>query len=989
MKQRILSNLMELAKEPEHCKMAPDLVEATGLSLDELKHKAGKTINLLLNEYASFAVETIDSFNHRIIRTFARDLKIGQHTEISLEVDRYLEEAVDRILNEAGNSTAITKLLLDFTFYKMERGNSWNVSYDLQEAAPDVLKEVEQPHLELLKEKSLADFSKLAAVLLQQNQEQKQAVLGAANAIHKLLQESGAQRQDLYHHFANALDKFLDGSAVLDTSDPSKTFALALTQGGAKLYKKTAPTGVAEVLENSLPTLSGYYQEIRTAQLILARNKNIINQLPPTATLHLIREALEEVKQERDLMFISDFNLLIGEHIKNQPAPFIYERLGERYRHYFIDEFQDTSSMQWDNLIPLVENSLLQLDSNGLPGSLLVVGDAKQAIYRWRGGQAKQFVDLYHKQLPFALGPEQVEVIPLKSNWRSTTEIVSFNNRFFRHVGSLLKETDYQELYKEGNKQVSKGSEGGYITLSFVAGENTEERKQAYVEAVMQRVELLQRQGFPLSSICILTRKLKDGTLLGQQLLEAGIPVASEETLLLKNALIIQGVIATLKLLDTPTNQQFRLEVLLFLHRHFEIQQDRHAFLRQGLKEPLSEWKYILPEEAQQFRMEGFKDLPLLDSVEYIIGSLAIADGADPTLPAFMDLLLDFNRQGNPTISGFLDYWELKKDKASAKGPGGLEGVRIMTIHKAKGLEFPAVIVPFIESNTDPNRWDTTWYPLEEHNFDEVRLRYNKQIENYGPEGAAIYANTQSLVQLDMVNLLYVALTRPEMELHLLSGGKSKGPESCLGLFESFLKQQGEWQEDKTLYDWGEPVSYQHEQAVKQKECAVTYRVSKPGQRTARFVVRPTNETEEALLAKAYGSLLHEVMARIHTITDLPLALSLLEERPLVDKNTLLSVEKAVRALVEHPDLSCFFNETDQIFTEQELVTPDAFLIPDRFQVDPKGQTTLIDYKTGQPKESHALQVQGYKLALEAMGYRVKTMLLVYCREDDILINKV
>lgn len=992
MKQRIVHTLIDLSKDPDSCKMLSDLKEATGLDRAQLQAKATRSIKALLNEYASFAVETIDSFNHRIVRTFAKDLKIGQHTDISLEVDRYLEEAVDRVIHQAGKDQEITKLLLDFTFFKMERGTSWNISFDLLEAAPDVLKEVEQPHLDLIKQKTLSDFEGLRTILQARNTAIRISVRQTAQTVWSNILATGVERAELVHHFCNAIDKYLEGVDEVKTLDSA--FKTGMLEGNKKLYKVTK-SGPNEPIKSQLDSLlsehTKSYEQIRAWVFEEQRNKNIIKQLAPTATLHLIRQAVEEVKQERDLMFIPDFNLLIGEHIKTQPAPFIYERLGERYRHYFIDEFQDTSQMQWNNLIPLVENSLTQLDADGEPGTLLVVGDAKQAIYRWRGGQARQFVDLYQHRPPFSLSPEQIQVIQLESNWRSSKEIVAFNNQFFQHVGGMLLQKDYQKLYVSGNKQKAQGGDGGHVSLTFVEGEKVADRQESYASAVLARIGILQRQGFPYHAICILTRKVKEGVLLGQKLLEQGIPVISEETLLLKNAMVIQGVISCLRLLDAPANQQFKLEVLLFLHRHFKIEIDQHTFLKKGLTLAPNSWKELLSPKAKSFNLEDYQDLPLLDTAEYVLGALEIEHTADPTIVAFMDLLMDFQKQGNPTISGFLDYWELKKDKASAKGMGGMHGVRIMTIHKAKGLEFPAVIVPFIESDTAPKRWDTTWYPLDEHGFDEVRMRYSKQMNEYGQKGAEIYNATQSQVQLDMVNLLYVALTRPELELHLLSGGKQKGAdlESCFGLIQSYLRGKGIWQEGKSEYLWGSPVSFPAEEEAPNNNYKVPYLVSDPAIRAKRFVIRPRLESESLTQAQAFGTLLHEVMAKIYDKSDLTVALELLNERNLYASDLILELENRVKSMVSHPDLSCFFNKTDRIYNEQELITPDAFLIPDRFQVNPEGATTLIDYKTGQPSLDHVDQIQSYKMTLEAMGYRVENMLLVYCSEPEILINKV
>lgn len=991
MKQRIVETLIDLAREPNNVKMLDSLIKETGLTTDQIRHRAEKTIERLLNEYTSFAVETIDSFNYRIIRTFARDLKIGQQTEISLETDRYLEEAVDRVIHQAGLDLPTTNLLLEYSFYKMEEGNSWDVSFDLLKVAPDVIKEVVQPHLKQLESKTLADFQNLKSHLLDRNTELDQKVLSIAQEILNATRSAGAERSDLARYFGDALDKFLNQTADLNTSAPDKSFYKGTHEGGTKLYKADTDDPVKAELDGLLENLTDSYTRIRTAQMEQDRNRNVIKQLAPTATLHQIRTALKGIKEDRDLIFISDFNLLIQAQVKDQPAPFIYERLGERYQHYFIDEFQDTSQLQWNNMIPLVENSLIQMDTNGQTGSLLVVGDAKQAIYRWRGGEAEQFIDLYQKRLPFSLPESAAETIPLGFNWRSAPEIVDFNNEFFQHVAELLQQNDYKELYRKGNEQIAQQQQTGHVCLHFVEGAKKEDRLPVYIQLVLDTLDDLKQRSFPYSAVCILTRTADQGSQIGKELLAQGIPVVSEETLLLKNALVVQGIIATLRLLKQPKEDEHRLAVLLFLHQHFKPDLNTHSFLAAGLERPASNWHELLPDNGQEFRPDRWGDLPLLDAVEYLLRSLNISTTADPTIPAFMDLLMDFIKQGNPTLSGFLEYWELKKDKASATSLGGGQGVRIMTIHKAKGLEFPVVIVPFLEENTQPRNDLTVWYPWDKVNFDEVRLRFKKDIQEYGPAGRTIYERTRSQAQLDITNLLYVAMTRPELELHLMTGaGKIKGEtDSYFGYFTSYLKKKGIWEEGKTLYSKGSAGIYNGKIESSGDQKSIPYTVTSPQQRATRFVMRSAFTSQELEEAKEFGTLLHEVMSGIRSQHDLPLALERLNEYRMFSPEVLQAVSERVHAIVHHPELQSYFNTTDQVYNEQELMSADAFLIPDRFQVNPEGIVTLIDYKTGKPLEKHEHQITAYKQALEDMGYTVKNMLLVYCSEPTIVINKV
>src|SRR5690606_13754421 len=278
-------------------------------------------------------------------------------------------------------------------------------------------------------------------------------------------------------------------------------------ENNQKLYRVKEEPFIKETIDSLVPNLLSNYIEIKEKVNKLNLYDSILKNITPLSVINLVNNEIETIKEEKNTLPISEFNSLINKEIKNQPAPFIYERLGEKYRHFFIDEFQDTSKLQWENLIPLIGNALSQ-QGGPHPGSLLLVGDAKQSIYRWRGGLPEQFMDLYADENPFQ---RKKKVLSLGTNFRSCAEIVNFNNEFFTFVSSIFANAEHTRLYKEGNHQECNHKTGGYIQFGFIDKGNKQEKEQAYFQLVLEAINNVKSKGFSQNDICILTRRRAEG----------------------------------------------------------------------------------------------------------------------------------------------------------------------------------------------------------------------------------------------------------------------------------------------------------------------------------------------------------------------------------------------------------------------------------------------------------------------------------------------
>lgn len=992
MKQRIVETLVNFSEEKsvvEPLPMMLKIAEETGKSLNEIQTQSQKILKNLLHNYAAFSVETIDRFNHRLIRTFARDLKLATNFEVTLETNELLAEAVDLLLSKAGENKEITNVLLDFALEKTDDDKSWDISRDIANAAKLLYDENESDHVSILKQKSLEDFLDFKKQLILKKKILSEEIETIASKTLQLIDESGLQYDDfsgsyLPKHFQN----LSNGRYDLNYSAKWQE-----TLGEKPLYPSRVSKEIGGIIDELTSFFIANFQETKSLVFQLFLIENMLKNITPLSVINLVNQEIETIKQEKNVLPISEFNSLINKEIKNQPAPFIYERLGEKYRHFFIDEFQDTSKLQWENLVPLIDNALSQ-QLEPTFGSLLLVGDAKQSIYRWRGGLPEQFMGLYGDDNPFQ---REKDVFPLDTNYRSFAEIVDFNNQFFSFVSSYFANENHVKLYEDGNKQRQNDKKDGFIKFEFVEKQNKTEKGEAYSNLVLETINNVKNKGFLEKDICILTRKKADGIALGAFLMEQSVPVISSETLLLQTSALVQMLVSALQVCLYPNNDEAKIQLLDLLHDHLNIPEEKHTFFTAFLR--ISEVKFSenLKEIDVDFSFAEMCSVSLYESFEYCIEKFKIADLADAYLFGFMDLVYDFEQQPQADKISFLDLWETKKENASIPASEGTNAVQLMTIHKAKGLEFPVVIFPFADMQLYDGKYDKLWYPLEneDFNFKEAQINYKSEIANYSVIGENMYNEHRSQLELDTINLLYVTLTRAVEKLYVFAEMptelKDGIPTTYNHLFMEFLKQKGMWNADQMVYEFGKDSEKISKEKVTISQTEPKYFSSNPKVHGLKIVSSEEIYLEtETVAAITAGNLLHETMAQIYSEADAEKVLMELEERSIIPNEEFQILKRTIGQIIQHSDLKKFFDGTDKVFNERNIITKDGLVLrPDRININSENVSTLIDYKTGSPKIYHNDQLNDYGLALQDMGFMVSEKMLIYSNEGEIMINKV
>lgn len=970
MKMRILKHLQEFSEEnilQSNDQMASDICTSLGINIKTLNKRAEKALKFILHNYYYFDVVTIDKFNHRLLKTFAHDLKLPVNFEAAIDTKLLLEEAVDNLIQKAGNDKLLTKVLIDFALSKTDDDKSWNIALDLYKIASLLLEENHSGQLSQIKNKSINDFIELNYLLKTLLSELDKKIKQDALEILNLFSANNLEPTDFFKStLSNHFKKIAAGNY-------ERLFQNKLEENideGKSLYTKSLLEEKKLLINSLLPQISETYKNTKNKIYQLKFLQNFQKNLIPLSLLNSINKELQLIKDAQNILLVSEFNKIISQAISNQPAPFIYERIGEKYQSYFIDEFQDTSEMQWNNLIPLIDNALITESTQGKRGSLSIVGDAKQAIYRWRGGKAEQFIGLCSEVNPFDVSKEKIS---LPKNYRSYDELVNFNNAFFKHISQYLSNHNYRDLYENHSFQETNNKKGGYVNFTFVNNND-----EAYCEVVLNQILSLKESGYSFKDICVLTQKKKHGLLIANFLAENNISIISSESLLLKNNAAINFLTNLIKLSSYSSNNEIRLHLIEFLAIKQQVL-DKHSFISQYLNKIDTLFIEYL------FKYNEFISLPLYNAVEYAIISFKLNKESDAYLQYFLDEILAFSTKKQGT-DAFLDYWEKKKDSLSIVAPQNSNAVQIMTIHKAKGLEFPIIIYPFANTNIYAEIEPKTWLPVDESIYGIPASLIDKKTEmqHYNNYAAKQFKDWQAKLELDQFNVLYVALTRAIEKMYIIS--KKEINEKCTtfsGLFINFLKKKELYNDTDHIYELGITKKKGVDSVSDKNESkSLPYIANHTFNKNFKIVTKSGvlwGSSQEIAIQK--GNLYHLVLSKIKYASDINNVVEDHYTKGIINAHEKELIHSKLEEIVEHPELKKLFTTQNKIYNEQIIYTNNSILQPDRIVISPTNELTLIDYKTGSFYSEYTFQLQKYSQALTEIGYTVNNKLLVFIND--------
>jgi len=1050
MKDRILKDLSSLAsgKPSGHLEyLKGEFLQ----SEEQIRKTAGKILKLILHDYSRFSVSTIDSFFQRIIRAFSREMRLNASYRTELDAQLVLEEAVDRLFLEIDTNAALRSWMLEYADENLREGRNWNFREDLTGRGKELFKEefklFSKPLLEKLADKGyLTRYGHQLREILG-NYEQRLVAIGKQGLV--LIAEEGLTTEQFKYgksSFANHFNKLADGVLALPGSRTTEAF-----DNPDSWYKVSDSHELKQrinaIYDNGLNRLLGNSIELMKTEGIVANTaKAILANLFSFGLLTDIAMKVQEVSREKNLVLLNDTTQLLRKVISGSDSPFVYEKMGSVYRNFMLDEFQDTSRLQWYNFKPLIDNSLAEGNRN------IIVGDVKQSIYRWRNGDW----NLLATQVEKDLAPFGSLVIPLDTNWRSAKKVIDFNNILFRESSRLLNADFESSLTGSGHsfdelpgmkgiieraysdhyqKTSGKVQAEGYVKVQFLESDDSRKKgdyRDQAIEALIVHLELAQDNGVRPEDIAILVRSKTEGSLVARSLLERKTSnpnsiycydVISSDSLIIGQSPVVRFILNFFTLFSSGNNNIVKADLIYgyFTYLHPLIskvevppaQSDQfHTWFEANLEVPEIFKPWIRTSDNEAFET-SFLSLPLFELASRIASDfgLNMIKGELVYLEAFLDLVLQYGKDEAGGIAGFLDWWKTTGNGKSITLSEGQNAISILTIHKAKGLEFHTVMVPFCDWEVIPQgtKAPYLWCHPQVAPFNEMDLvlvRYGSGLQQTLFSDA--YFNEMLYSAVDNLNLLYVAFTRAVNSLIVFCpySPKLNNPYRSIssliqGVIENFpmldsldrekyIDLKEFWNPDTKTFETGTPRKVLYSA---QSQVSVNNELNQLilAGRSDRLKLRIHSDAYFDLYDYqmseriGHGKLMHELFEKIATLSDVSNALKQVLSEGKIDTRTAHDYEKLIYEVLGKEPFRSWFSGEWKVLNERDILRgKESRHRPDRVMIKGK-ELIVVDYKTGEKSESHHAQVRGYLGDFVAMGYPDPIGYLWYLSENELV----
>ncbi|MBP5764246.1 MAG: UvrD-helicase domain-containing protein [Bacteroidales bacterium] len=1004
MKQRIIDEIYHLSVDPRTSLYYDSIAVADSRghvpSDDEIRKRANDILRGMLTDYTRVHISTIDSFFQQVIRSFAHEMNLQGNYEVELDANAVLDHAVSEFLLGIDPKTdkETFNWLLDFANSRLSEGSGWNVHQELFRLSKQLISE------------SYRNFAEQVAVFTADKQQMREYV--------QMLREISRTWKNELKRLGN------EGLLLLDRMNVRADEFSGNGKGATAYFAKYA-SGESEELKSTLIKWSNnpdawFKKNDPHHQLLSQADKDELQQLMQKLVAHLspegmrdylsarfiaknfyqlgllsrLREAADRYCKEQGIKLLSDTTQLLNDLVVEQESPFIYEKTGTRILSYMIDEFQDTSSVQWNNFKPLLVNSL------GTDCRNLIVGDVKQSIYRWRGSDWELLDSVLPHFMP-ELQAKDKNNNELRDNWRSDKRIIAFNNAFFRQASQVLSALDpdnpsmqkIARIYgdveqtiapeREKNKPVAEG----LLHYEQLIPEEGENYRSAVQRRLPELVIALQQKGYQPGQILILCRKGDQCKACAEALLSYkkqhpdtryGFEILTSEALKLSSRQVIRALIAFLQYIREPKSD-YRKTIA-----------GCHYLALEGrpMHDAISAWFGGI---GLPFDLLEVQHLPLYEMVEQLIALLPASCKDDAGyLQAFRDNVLEFSTRQSPSLDAFLHWWDEKADSLSITTPAGQNAIRIMTIHQSKGLGEDAVIVPFAQGSMDidTSHGELLWCEPKVAPFARQGLVLPIALDNKLSDTifSHDFAEERLRAIIDNLNTVYVAFTRAKHALVILS--PKPAAKATKVTQEALLSDYfGGNQQELTLNEEEEPKGQNTAGTATVTSSLSESLFAEDRQPNNRPVIKESNEPQTAAIAK--GVVFHDALSAILDSSNIeePVRRLFASGRADAQGISVDDIIAHIRQLLADPKIANWFAPGNLVLNERNIITHTTHTQrPDRMVFTPTGQVIIIDYKTGEELPGrHSRQVLYYKQLIQQMGFNDVKAYLWYIEENRIV----
>ena len=1064
MKMRILSQLYGIANSLQSSQQYFNKVkEKTNMPDAVIRNNARAALTLLIHRYNNFRILTIDAFFQQVLRNLAHELGQTANLRVDLNNEEITEKAVDQMIESLEKGQPVLQWISTYINNSIEDDNGWNIIGKIKTFGTNIFKDFYKAHEANLKEQlsNADDFKVYETTLRKRRNDIRKTFNSKARSI---LNEIKNANLDIPSNYRSGLYKYLTDSAIAPlTNKPLKAGVLKANESPqnwtsskcAKADKQQIQTLAAEVLSAQLSELIAYnndnWNEFQSIQLTLSH-------LSELRLLHAIADAVDNLTKDTNRFMLSNTQALLKELIADSDTPFIFERIGARLKHVMIDEFQDTSTIQWQNFQVLLANCMAQELSQNL-----IVGDIKQSVYRWRQGD---WGILNNIEKSFA--HQKIRLETLDYNYRSEKRIIDFNNAFWEQcVANTAKEVAQddaekakivQKAYEDVAQKTHKTTENGFVKISLYPSKSM---KEAVLEELIETIKELFNNGYGgknQSKIAILVRSKSNIQDIVNALLQSfgnEINIVSDEAFRLDASLSVNIIVSAMHLLTHPDDVLTRgklvklynqevlkkpltdTDLLVSINESNNIDTkniEKKERRKLATEQQMAKLNSQLPPEYVANR-ELLLGLPIVDLVDklFMLFGLDQLEGQSSYICTLYDTLNDFLKDHTADIDDFINEWENSLSSKTIQSDE-IEGIRIMTIHKSKGLEFDNVIIPFC--NWEMEKKGTLWcetknkpapynkLPLLPIDFSRDKLIGTVFEDDYKEE------HFQNIV--DNLNLLYVAFTRASKNLFVfgLRQGKTtldniaKGtpPGNRSYAIELALRQVSEQLQGSSLsfpddigseihFEYGTlaPETHEKEHAVADNPFLIkpdkhivsiaTYPQAatfKQSNKSIEFVkgedVDPSDRTRYIKI----GNVLHQLFSTIYTTADIPARLNELEQQGIIynDEITSAQLRTRIEDAITNPQVQEWFSKRWQLYNECTILeyNKDTNEMeehrPDRVMTDGK-EFVVVDFKFGKEREEYKKQVQQYMEILIRMGHKKVSGYLWYVVKNNVVEVKI